>query len=83
MRGERPINLQIYEIILNFLIVVSYTFFCQMLFVLKISMNLGEGRSRKSLIQKLKTSLGVYISISSNLVTLNLDMSFQPNNSNY
>lgn len=54
-----------------------------MLFVLKISMNLGEGRSRKSLIQKFKTSLGVYISISSNLVTLNLDMSFKPNNSNY
>ena len=55
MRGERPIDLQIYDIILNFLIDSSYTFFCQMLFVLKMSMNLGEGRSHKSLIQKFKT----------------------------
>jgi hypothetical protein len=55
MRGERPIDLQIYDIILNFLIVVI-PFFCQILFVLKMSMNLGKGRSRKSLIQKFKTS---------------------------
>lgn len=57
MRSSRPIDLQIYDIILNFLIVVI-PFFCQMSFVPKMSMNLGEGRSHKSLIKKFKTSEG-------------------------
>lgn len=52
MRGERPIDLQVYGIIANFLIVVILL----SIFIIKLSINLGEGRERKSLIKRFKTS---------------------------
>jgi hypothetical protein len=52
VQGKRPINLQVYGIIANFLIVVILL----SVSIFKLSIILSEGCKRKSLIKKFKTS---------------------------